>query len=235
MLETVRAYAALELAAAGERDDALEGLVRYCTGEARSPPRGWSDLRRSNGWIACATISRTTAARWRGSSSSGRADEASDIAWGLMFFWLIRGHAAEGLRWYEQTLSLPSLPPAAESRALVGAAVMWYTQGELGRAARRARRAPSALARDARRHGDVASWPSNLLGHVEHAVGNVDAARDGFSRSCRRVPGAGDSVGHRKCAERDGESSPSRPATSTRRNACSTRPRRCFDTPVRGS
>ena len=30
MLETVRAYAALELAAAGERDDAMEGLVRYC-------------------------------------------------------------------------------------------------------------------------------------------------------------------------------------------------------------
>ena len=64
----------------------------------------------------------------------GRAAEASDIAWALMFFWLIRGHAAEGLRWYEQILNLPSLPPAAESRALLGAAVMWYTQGELGRA-----------------------------------------------------------------------------------------------------
>ena len=34
MLETVRAYAALELASAGERDDALEGLVRYSTAEA---------------------------------------------------------------------------------------------------------------------------------------------------------------------------------------------------------
>src|SRR5580765_7611387 len=34
MLETVRAYAALELTAAGERDDALEGLARYCGGEA---------------------------------------------------------------------------------------------------------------------------------------------------------------------------------------------------------
>ena len=30
----------------------------------------------------------------------GRPDEASDIAWALMFFWMIRGHAAEGLRWY---------------------------------------------------------------------------------------------------------------------------------------
>src|SRR5262245_198521 len=34
MLETVRAYAALELAAADERDDALDGLARYCMGEA---------------------------------------------------------------------------------------------------------------------------------------------------------------------------------------------------------
>jgi predicted ATPase len=63
MLETVRAYAMLELTAAGERDDALEGLARYCTGEASRAAEGWSDRRRPNGWIACATISRTTVAR----------------------------------------------------------------------------------------------------------------------------------------------------------------------------
>ena len=40
MLETVRAFAALELTAAGERDDALEGLVRYCTGEAALAAEG---------------------------------------------------------------------------------------------------------------------------------------------------------------------------------------------------
>jgi predicted ATPase len=34
LLKTVRAYAALELAAAGERDDALEGLEHYCVAEA---------------------------------------------------------------------------------------------------------------------------------------------------------------------------------------------------------
>src|SRR4029453_7622883 len=40
MLETVRAYAVLELTAAGERDGALEGLVRYCTGEASLAAEG---------------------------------------------------------------------------------------------------------------------------------------------------------------------------------------------------
>ena len=129
MLETVRAYAALELAAAGERDDALEGLVRYCTGEASLAAEGlvgpaqveWLDRVRDD------LESYRGALTWL--IERDRPAEASDIAWGLMFFWLIRGHAAEGLRWYEQTLSLPSLPPAAESRALLGAAVMRYTQG----------------------------------------------------------------------------------------------------------
>ena len=40
MLETVRAYAALELTASGERDDALEGLARYCTAEAALAAEG---------------------------------------------------------------------------------------------------------------------------------------------------------------------------------------------------
>src|SRR5262249_27245284 len=40
MLETVRAYSALELAAAGEIDDAMEGLTRYCTREAARAMEG---------------------------------------------------------------------------------------------------------------------------------------------------------------------------------------------------
>src|SRR6185436_19888017 len=40
MLETVRAYAALELAAADERDEALEGLIRYCRREAALAAEG---------------------------------------------------------------------------------------------------------------------------------------------------------------------------------------------------
>ena len=92
MLETVRAYAALELTASGHRDDALEGLARYWTGEASRAAEGWSDPRRPSGWIACVTIWRITAAPLRGSSSAPSL-EAANIAWGLKYFWLIRGHA----------------------------------------------------------------------------------------------------------------------------------------------
>jgi tetratricopeptide (TPR) repeat protein len=111
----------------------------------------------------------------------GRAIEASDIASGLMIFWAIRGHAAEGLWWYEQILNLPAVPAAAESRVVNGAALMCYTQGELARARIELTRA-LALAHDV---GDmnILAQAENLFGHVEHAVGNFSAARDRFTRS----------------------------------------------------
>jgi tetratricopeptide (TPR) repeat protein len=177
----VRAYAVLELAAAGERDDALAGLARYCTREASLAAEGlvgpaqaeWLDRVRDD------LESYRVALTWL--IEVGRPAESADIAWELMHFWVIRGHAAEGLQWYEQILNLPSVPPGAESEALVGAAMMWYTQGELARARIALRRA-RVLARDA---GDpeIVAEAEHLLGHVEHAVGDANAARDLFTRS----------------------------------------------------
>jgi predicted ATPase/DNA-binding XRE family transcriptional regulator len=177
MLETVRAYAVIELASAGERDDALEGLVRYTSGEAALAAEGlvgpaqveWLDRVRED------LESYRGALAWL--IERGRAVEASSIAWRLMFFWVIRGHAAEGLRWYEQILKLPALPVPAELNALSGAAVMCYTQGVLGRARMAIDRA-RALAL-----GDVAmvAQAENLSGHIEYAVGDLDAARDRFA------------------------------------------------------
>jgi predicted ATPase/DNA-binding XRE family transcriptional regulator len=181
MLETVRAFAALELTAAGERDDALEGLVRYCLGEASLAAEGlvgpaqveWLDRVRED------LESYRGALTWL--LEQGRPAEASDIAAGLMFFWLIRGHGIEGLQWYEQILSLPSLPPVAESKVLVGAALLWYAQGELGRARTAVTRALS-LAHEA---GDmhIVAQAEHAFGHVEHAAGNANAARDRLARS----------------------------------------------------
>ena len=181
MLETVRAYAARKLTAAGERDDAMEGLVRYATAEAALAAVGlagpaqveWLDRVRED------LESYRSVLAWL--IERRRALEAADIAYGLMFYWLIRGQAAEGLRWYEQILNLPSLPPAAESKAVSGASVLCYTQGDLERARTAVNRA-LALAQIA---GDMAmvAQAENLSGHIERAVGNVPAARDRFTRS----------------------------------------------------
>ena len=181
MLETVRAFAALELTAAGERDNALEGLARYCIAEASRAAKGLMGPAQGE-WLDRV---RDDLESYRGALAwlieRGRPAEASDIAWGLKYFWLIRGHAAEGLEWYEQILNRPSLPAAAESRALLGATGMWWTQGKLGRARIGADRV-LALA-----HGsgdmEMVAQAQHISGHVEHALGNVTAARDRFAQS----------------------------------------------------
>ena len=180
MLETVRAYAALELTAAGERDDALEGLARYCVAEASLAADGligaaqveWLDRVRQD------LESYRAALTWL--VDRDRPAEASDIAWSLFFFWAIRGHAAEGIRWYEQILNRPSLPLAVEARALLGTGAMRYTQGELGHARTAVTRA-LALAHETSDMVMVAR-AENLLGDIEHSVGNGDAAREHFAR-----------------------------------------------------
>ena len=188
MLETVRAYAALELIVAGERDDAMEGLVRYCMGEASLAAEGlvgpaqveWLERVRED------LESYRAAMAWL--IERDDPAEASHIAWGLMWFWVIRGQA-EGLRWYEQILSLPSLPPAPESRVLVGAALMWFRQGELGRARAGLTRA-LALAHAAG-DMDVVVWAEDLSARVEHALGNLNSAREWFTRSLEGFKAAG--------------------------------------------
>ena len=184
MLETVRAYAALELTAANERDDAMEGLVRYCTTEASEAAEGlrgpaqvqWLDrvrvdlesYRAALGWLI----------------EGGRAAEAADIAWWLKYFWLIRGYAAEGLQWYEQILAIPSRSATAESRALLGAAGMWWTQGE----PERARAGLNRVLTLAHETGDMetVAQAEHIFGHVEHALGHLDAARERFMTSIDR-------------------------------------------------
>jgi len=181
MLETVRAFAALELGAAGERDDALAGLARYCTSQASiaaeelvGPAQAeWLDRLRDD------LESNRGALSWL--IEHGRPADAASIAWGLLQFWVIRGHAAEGLQWYEQILNLPALPPGFESKALVGAAMMSYSLGELGRARTGLTRA-LALAH-ATGDLDIVAQAEHLLGHVEHGAGNLTAARHRFTRS----------------------------------------------------
>jgi predicted ATPase len=181
MLETVRAYAAIELSAAGERDDALARLARYCTGQAALAAEGLVGPAQAE-WLDRV---RDELESYRGALTwlidRGHPVEAASIAWGLMHFWMIRGHAAEGLQWYEQILNLPSLPPVLESNALVGAAQMWYSLGDLA-PARTALTHALALAHDAGDPYSVAQ-AEHLFGHVEHAVGDANAARDRLTRS----------------------------------------------------
>lgn len=189
MLETVRAYAALELGTADEHDDAMEGLVRYCTHQGSLAAEGlvgpaqaeWLDR------VQRDLESARVALAWV--IDRGRSGEAVVIASGLAYFWLFRGHAAEGLRWCERILSMPALAPALESSVLVGAALMEYMQGEHGRAAIRLDRALLLAGAD----GDtrVIAHAESMYGHIEHARGNLREAYARFSRGIEAFRAAG--------------------------------------------
>jgi predicted ATPase len=181
MLETVRAYSALQLVASGESDEAMEGLTRYCTCEAARAMAGtmgpaqveWLDRVRDDLENYRVVLTRLL--------EQSRSTEAADIVWYLVFFWLIRWHAVEGLRWFEQILELPNLAPAAASRALVGAAATRYMQADIA-GARTALARAWQLARDAN-DKEADAYAELVSAHVEHAAGNEDTARDGFVRS----------------------------------------------------
>ena len=186
MLEIVRAYAARELAASPDLDDAMEGLARYCTREASLAFDGlvgptqveWlnrvhedlENYRCALSWlIAC-----------------GRAAEAAEIAWGLVFFWLIRGQAAEGVWWYEATLKLPSLPPAGESKALTGAALLSFSRGELERARSALTRARAIPLAPGHMGAVVRAVADDVAGRVELGLFDFTAAHEWFSRAIER-------------------------------------------------
>jgi len=180
-LETVRAYAAMELTAAGERDDAMEGLVRYCATESRLASEGlvnhaqaeWLDRVRDD------LENYRSVLIWL--IERGRSVEASTIVYRLFFFWVIRGHASEGLEWYERILAVPSPPPSVEATALIGAAVMRYTQAEFEQSRTAAMRALTLASSAADR--DWIAVAELLLGHLEHISGNEQAALDRYARS----------------------------------------------------
>jgi len=211
MLETVRGFAALELEAAGEREDALARLARYCVMRASMAAHGlvgseqavWLDRVRDD------LENYRLALTWL--IERHRAREAADIVWQLMHFWAIRGHAVEGLGWYDQILALPGNPAVVEAKLLVGASMMRYSLGDLARAHSGLIRA-DALARDAA-DSEMRAQAAHLLGHVEHACGNAEAARDRFTSAAAgfralSIPwGLGNSLnGLAKVALLDGDS-----------------------------
>jgi len=180
MLETVRAYAANELDASGERDHALAGLAAYCSREAEGARAGltgpvqieWLDRIRDD------LDNYRTTLDWL--LERERADEAARIIWNLLFFWLIRARGTEALQWCQRVLNLAGVAPRTEAKARVAGSVMWFTQGHVAQAQEWLTRA-TTLGQDI--DADVAAMAEILFGHVARAVGQWDEARERFVHS----------------------------------------------------
>ena len=186
MLEAVRAYALNALNASGEYDNAVSGLEQYCRIEASRAAEGllgpsqiaWLDRTRED-----LESYRVTLA-WL--IDQGEVAKAADIAWALLMFLVIRGHATEGRRWFE-TLLEHRLTPIAEAHTLIGAGTLQYLHGDLPRARDTLLRAV-VLTRD----HDLPSLHAHatlVLGHVEYSMGNFEMASTLFARSGRQFHG----------------------------------------------
>jgi predicted ATPase/DNA-binding XRE family transcriptional regulator len=186
MLETVRAYALSALNAAGEYDNAVSGLEQYCRIEASRAAEGligpsqvaWLDRAREDLESYRATLA------WL--IEQGEVAKAAAIAWSLLMFLVIRGHATEGRRWFETLLDHP-LSSAAEVQSLIGAGTLQYLHGDLPLSHDTLLRAVG-LSRD----HDLPSLHAHaamILGHVEYSMGNFEMARTLFAMSARQFHG----------------------------------------------
>jgi predicted ATPase/DNA-binding XRE family transcriptional regulator len=136
MLEPVRQYALEKLEASGEAEEArrrhaayfLELSERAAPELTRSEQGAWlerlerehDNLRTIFGWLL----------------ERGNADGAAYLGWDLMWFWCVRGHLAEGVRWMERTLAHEdSVTPSSRARALAVISALASPQGDLDRAA----------------------------------------------------------------------------------------------------
>lgn len=185
-LETVRAFAARELDAAGERPPAADRLACYCRQQARAAASELPGLHQAE-WLDRVRDDLDNyreALTWL--VGREQADAAGDIACGLLWFWVIRGHVLEGQGWYQQILSLPSRSPTTEMRVLLASSVTQYSAGALDAARTSLSRSRTLAAQldDAAALLEI----DCVCGHVEHLAGNVDQAREFFARSAR-IPG----------------------------------------------
>jgi predicted ATPase len=174
MLETVRAYAAHQLTAAGEHPDAMEGLVRYCLDESATCAEGMVGLEQVDRLdrVHHDLDSYRSALEWL--IGDRHAAEAADIVWRLTTFWMVRGLSGHGLFWCERILNLGSVPQDAQAKLVLTMAIMRYTRGELDRA-RIDMQDAYARGRDS---GDLTmlAGAELMLGHIEFATGNVKAS-----------------------------------------------------------
>jgi predicted ATPase/DNA-binding SARP family transcriptional activator len=134
LLETIRQYAREKLLESGEagpvRDRHLEFFLRFAE-EAEPKLRGAEQL----AWlerIETEHYNLRTALAW--ALESGEATAGLRLAGALWLFWDIHSHQREGLTRLEGLLAITSNRTLARAKALFGAGLFRYRQGEYGSA-----------------------------------------------------------------------------------------------------
>ncbi|MGH2682225.1 MAG: ATP-binding protein [Actinomycetota bacterium] len=129
MLETIREFGREQLASGDDRDVVPRRHAEFFLGLAtEAEPHLTADDQGE--WLdRCDQEHANIRAALRWAIEGGRADRAQEATGALWRFWQQRGHLAEGRRWFEEILSLPSGQgrTSARAKALTGAGgIAWW-------------------------------------------------------------------------------------------------------------
>ena len=184
LLETLRQYGQERLAASGEATAVRDRHAAFylALAEASRPPFA---EHHDQAWLARLEREHDNlraALDWTqpGGGASGGPETGPRLAAALWRFWWQRGHFGEGRGWLERMLPVPA-GPGVRARALGGAGVLAYFQGDLARAAAYYEES-LALGRAIGDQGHV-GWVLHRLGVATQRRGTPSGRR----RSARRA------------------------------------------------
>jgi len=194
MLETIREFAQEQLQAGADQERVVRRHAEHflhLAVEAEPHLTGQDQA----AWLdRCDTEHANIRAALRWAIDTGQADPAQAAAGALWRFWQQRGHLAEGRRWLEEVLAMPSgqAPTAARAKALTGAGgIAWWSDRGASRALYE-----EALAIE-RRLGDPARLAEALYNqaHAVAAEHDLQGAARLFDESLQLFRQVGDEPG----------------------------------------
>ena len=132
-LETVRAFASEQLAAAGELERFQGRHAAWCLtlAQANEQRLTGADQTAALAALEADHANLRTAIRW---SLDHDPVTATRLCAALWRFWWIRGYVGEGRKWLAEALARPQEDACAHAMALTGAGVLARTQGAYGEA-----------------------------------------------------------------------------------------------------
>jgi predicted ATPase/class 3 adenylate cyclase len=137
MLETIREFGREQLEACGDLTLALRRHADHFLDLAVEAEPHLTGADQGDWLDRCDSEHANLRAALRWALETGDAGRAQAAAGALWRFWQQRGHLAEGRRWLEEVLAMPSgqAPTAARAKALAGAGgIAWWTDREPARA-----------------------------------------------------------------------------------------------------
>jgi predicted ATPase/class 3 adenylate cyclase len=184
MLETIREFGGERLDAAGESDETRDRHAAHFLGAAEmaEPHLRGADQKRWLDGLEVEHDNLRAALRW--AIGAGRPSAGLRLVGALWRFWHLHGHLAEGRRWTEEVLALPSSSPrtAERGKALTALGGVAYWQEDLP-VTRRAYQEALAIARelgDRRAEAEGLynlAYPPAYEGDMAAAVAMVEQAR----------------------------------------------------------